>query len=96
MQNMHNNQPTLDDLIQNTISKMAALDETSEEFRKLVVILDRLMKMKTENQPRRLRVSPDTMATVFGNLVAVLIVVGYERMHVMTSKAYGQFIKPIR
>jgi hypothetical protein len=59
----------------------------SEEYSALVEHLDRLAKMKAEE--RRNRVSPDTMAIVAGNLVGVLIIVAYERSHVMTSKGLG-------
>jgi hypothetical protein len=96
MQNMPTDKPTLDDLIDKTIQRMMTLDETTDDYRKLVVVLDRLSKMKAETKLPRQKLSPDTAASVLGTVLAVLITVGYERMHVVTSKAYGQFVRPIR
>ena len=37
--------------------------------------------------------SGDTLAIVLGNLVGIAVIVGYERGHVMTSKALGSLFK---
>lgn len=42
---------------------------------------------------RRFKVSHDTLAIVAGNLIGIAIVVGYERAHVLTSKAFGNILK---
>lgn len=42
---------------------------------------------------RRFKVSPDTLAIVLGNLVGIAVVVGYERAHVLTSKAFANVLK---
>ena len=39
------------------------------------------------------RVSPDTMAIVAGNLLGIALIVGHERMNVVTSKALGFVLK---
>lgn len=39
-------------------------------------------------------VSPDTILLVAGNLLGILAVLNYERLHVVTSKALGFVMKP--
>jgi hypothetical protein len=43
---------------------------------------------------RRKGVSPDTLLIVAGNLAGIIIVVGYERGHVVATRALSQIIKP--
>jgi hypothetical protein len=42
---------------------------------------------------RRWKVSPDTAALVLGNLIGILVIVGHERAHVVTSKALNFVMK---
>jgi hypothetical protein len=35
------------------------------------------------------RVSPDTLLIVGGNLIGIVLILGYEHLHVVTSKALG-------
>lgn len=42
---------------------------------------------------RRFKVSHDTLAIVAGNLLGIAVVVGYERAHVLTSKAFANLLK---
>lgn len=42
---------------------------------------------------RRFKVTHDTLAIVAGNLLGIAIVVGYERAHVLTSKAFANVLK---
>jgi len=55
--------------------------------------LERLIELRSKTMPRT-RISPDTMAMVVGNLLGILIIVGYEHSHVMVSKASGFIIRP--
>lgn len=85
--------PSLDSVIDTVLSEMAAGDTASTEFEKMTDQLVKLHKMKTEDRPPR--VSPDVWATVAANLAGILIIVGHERFHIVTSKALG-FVLRVR
>lgn len=65
-----------------------------EEWTKSLVKLERIHRLKLDETQRE-RVSPDTVVQTAGMLLAVLIMVGYEHGHVITSKA-TMFIKGVR
>ena len=82
----------VDDLIRDVLNKMNATEVDTEEYPKLMVLLERLYELKTKQ--RRAPVSSDTIALVAGNLMGILLIVAYEQKHVMTSKGFGHIIKP--
>lgn len=82
----------LETTIDNLISEMAGHDGNSEEYTKMCDNLETLYKLKSEDKTERLK--PDTIAIVAGNILGILIIVGFERSHVMTSKALGNLLKP--
>lgn len=55
--------------------------------------LERLIELRSKTAPKD-RISPDTLVLVAGNLLGILIIVGYEHSHVMVSKASGFIIRP--
>lgn len=82
----------VDEAIGKVLTEMRTYDADTEEYKVAIDHLERLMKMRTEE--RRNRISPDTILIVAGNILCVLVVVGFERGHVMTSKAMGFVLKP--
>lgn len=49
--------------------------------------LDKLTRMKSRSKKGILkRISPDTLAIVVGNIIITVIIVGYERGNVVTTK----------
>lgn len=62
-------------------------DPQSEEFKKIVDQLERLNKIAATNS--RDKISPDGVIAVLGNLAGIGIIVGHERLAVITSKAIG-------
>jgi hypothetical protein len=80
----------LEKAISELLSEMAGAQGDSPEYAAMVDQLVKLHAMKTEE--RRPRISPDTLATIAANLGGILIIVGHERAHIVTSKALG-FIK---
>ena len=79
----------LADEIDRVRRQMLHVELYSEEYSKLLGHFERLSQMQNESGSRR--VSPDTMVLVAGNLLGIVVIVGYERMHVITSRAI-QFI----
>lgn len=84
-------EPTaLDDEIERVHTAMQDEDLASGEYDKLLAVFERLNRLKNEIGIRR--VSPDTWAAIGGNLLGILLIVNYERTHVLVSRATG-FIK---
>lgn len=75
----------LEKAIDSLLARMANSQEESEEYAQMADQLVKLYKLKEHDAPSR--ISKDTMVLVAGNLVGILIIVGYERAHVVTSKA---------
>lgn len=59
----------------------------SDEYKKIVDQLERLNKIATSN--RRDPVSKDGIIAVVGNLAGIGLIIGHERINVITSKAIG-------
>lgn len=76
----------LDPLIDNVIEEMAEFGVYNEDYDRLLACLEKLYDIRDESKSRK-RISPDTLATVAGNLIGILMIVSYEHTHVITSKA---------
>lgn len=85
-------QPPLDKIIDRVIAEMETYGPEADEYPTMLAYLERLSRLKT--QSRSARVSPDTKATILGNLFGILIIVAYEQKHVMTSKGLSFILKP--
>lgn len=72
------------------IEELMIHDPDSREFNNAMAHLERIKSLQ-ETETRR--ISPDTMAIVAGNLLGILIMVGYERAHVMTSKSLSMLLR---
>lgn len=81
----------LERAIDNLLFDMSKNQCDSAEYAKMVVQLNTLYKLKEVDVPKR--VSPDTLAIVAGNLLGILLIVGHEKAHVVTSKAINFVLK---
>jgi uncharacterized protein (DUF342 family) len=87
-------EPTaLDEEIARLLSEMAETEMESEEYSKLTDHFIKLYKLKAETAPKR--VSADTWALIAANLAGIILVIGYERANVITTKALA-FIQKLR
>jgi len=84
----------LDRLIESVYSDLAGFTSDSEEFDKMSDQLKKLLELRTKIAPQT-RVSPDVLATVGANLLGIIVILGYEHAHVVTSKAL-QFVMKLR
>lgn len=75
----------LDEAIEEALRELKGHDAHSEEYAKIVDQLTALHAMKSNEKTDR--VSKDTLAMVVGNLAGIIVIVGHERAHVVTSKA---------
>lgn len=81
----------LDEEIEYLLEQLGRADDIeSDWYQSRLDALERLMKIKGE-KPKR--VSRDTIVTVGGSIVTVLIIVFAEETRVLTSKALGFVLK---
>lgn len=74
------------------LNEMETIGVNSDRYPVQMTYLERLHELKTKT--RQPSVSRDTLIVVAGNLVGILLVVAYEQKHVITSKAFGQLVRP--
>ena len=77
----------LDAEMNRVLDQMDHTDPNSEEYSELMSHLERLSKLRTHERPQR--VSRDTLVTAGAGLLSVLVIVGYEFGHAVTTKAFG-------
>lgn len=83
--------PALQAEIDALLSDMSNADRSSKEYLTMTDQLVKLYGLKDDKSKRR--VSADTLAVVAGNLAGILLIVGHEKAHVVTSKALGFVMK---
>lgn len=58
--------------------------EDLEDLAETMSLMEKLNDLRSKS-----RISPDTMAIIGGNLLGILLILEYERVHVISSKALG-------
>lgn len=76
----------MDEAISSILITMNGLDESSEEYAAASDQLVKLMKLKKELNPSW-RPSPDALIGVIGSLASILLILKYEKLDIITSKA---------
>lgn len=74
------------------LKEMSTIGVTAEEYPVMMTYLERLHALRLKE--RREPISRDTIALIAGNLMGILLIVAYEQKHVITSKGFGQVIRP--
>lgn len=74
----------LDEAIDDIFREMAGYTSDTDEYDKMTVQLERLYALK---EGRRTRVDPNTLVVAGANVLAVVLIVTHERMHVITTRA---------
>jgi len=78
--------------IDSVVAQMRLLNPPDVEYGKMSEVLDRLMKANSYKTGKT-GIDPNTVLLVVGNIVGVIIVLNYEHLHCITSKAFGMLIK---
>jgi len=78
-------QSKLDQLIDCMENELLKVQEGTEQYENLLASYERLVKMKSEK--RRWKVSPDTVAQIAGSILGIVLILGFERANILTSKA---------
>ena len=68
-------------------SDMKGFTSDQDEYSKMTDQLVKLYPMLTADKAMKYRVSPDTLAAVAGNILGVVLILHYEQLSVLTSKA---------
>lgn len=82
--------PNVDDLIDTVTERMKKVGPNSEEYPNLMRSLERLQALKTEN--RRKPLDWNTVLQTLGSLAGIVLILNFEKLGVVTSKAI-MFIK---
>ena len=91
--NTPDDEPTrLDKAIDRILEKMEALEPETPEYHELSERVSKLYDCRPETKPAP-RISPDTILTIAGNLAGIILILSFEKAHVVTSKALGFVIK---
>lgn len=80
----------LEKAIDNLLAELNGFTAETEEYAKITDQLTKLYALKPEKPER---VSKDTLAVVIGNILGIVMIVGHERAHVVTSKALSFVLK---
>lgn len=86
-----NEKTGLEEVIDALLADMKNHEPDTEQYSKRVDQLVKLYKLKAEDKPER--VKPDTLALIAGNLAGIVLIIGHERAHVVTSKALSFVLK---
>lgn len=82
----------LDEARRQVLDRMRDVDVESDEWKELFQHVEKFTVLKAAEG--RDKVSPDTLAMVAGNLVGILIIVGYEHGHVLVSRGLSFLLRP--
>lgn len=75
--------------------QIETLAKTARTRGELEDIIDLLTKRTEMEQKVAFRVSPDTMMLVLGNLAGIALILNYEHLNVITSKALGFVLRRV-
>ena len=78
----------LDELIGDIHKEMMSLNSDSDEYAEMTKRLSELITTRTKLQSEG-KISPDTWALVLANLGGILLILNYERVNVVATKALG-------
>ena len=81
-------QPEIDRII----GDLAYEEPNSKEYKKLVERLTELQQLARE---KRFDLKPDTVALIAANLLGIVLVLSYERLNVISTRAIG-FVTKLR
>lgn len=81
----------LETAITHAFEQMSYEQPHTEEYGRMVDNVSKLYLLKEVDKPKR--ISPDTLATILANLAGIVVIVGHEQMHVITSKALNFVLK---
>lgn len=83
--------PGLQEAIDELLAKMHETSPDTKEYAAMIAHLQLLYTLREKDAPKR--VSPDTVAIIMANLAGILLILNFERLHVIATKALGFLMK---
>lgn len=86
------NYPGLEDEIASAISHLSGVQPNSDEY---AAIVDQISKLDalTNHKVKKSAISKDALIAVGGNLAGILLILNYEKVGAVTTKALGFVLK---
>lgn len=89
-------EPTaLEDEIDRLYEILKTIQPTDEDYDKVSEQYVKLSKLQIETNSKK-RVSPDALAGAATNLAGILLVLNFERVNIIATKAFGMVAKSIK
>ena len=91
-----NEKTNLEKEIDRLSETLSYTDMDTDEYDDIVSKIERLTSIKEKLEKAKVcesKVSKDTLAVVIGNLVGIVLILGYERVNIITSKALSFVIR---
>jgi hypothetical protein len=85
----------LDETIESLISEIAGMSAGDELYTAAVASLKTLMEIRTADKAAGRIMSPDAMTTAAAHLLGIVMILGFEKANVITSKGLS-FVPKIR
>lgn len=81
----------LDEIIDELQDYILSIEPNAEEYEALVAQLTALYKLKEQDNSDR--ISANTKAIIAANIAGIVLILGFEKAHVVTSKALSFIMK---
>lgn len=82
--------------IDRLLKSMGDMDQDDPEYKKKAEMLEKLISINqkcTNARDGREKLSPNTVAVVVGGMLEMVIIMNYERAHVIATKAFGRILR---
>lgn len=83
----------IDEAVEDVAQTMLNCDSSSDEYKKANEQFLKLIDLRDRLDNGR-KIKPETWALIASNLAGILIVISYERIHVLSSKAFNWISRP--
>lgn len=95
MFNKKKDEPTLiDKEITSVVDQMQSVEADSDIYNALLDRLERLYKLKLNQESEKKTVSPDALVAAAASIGGIVLILSYEHANVITSKAMQFVFKP--
>ena len=91
LKSKNDNSLEINEAIERILNQMQYVEVDSEEYGTMVSRLDKLYAMKNASKNQ---LSKDAIWTIGANILGIILILGHERAHVVTSKALSFIVKP--
>lgn len=82
----------MEKVIDSILEKLSTMDPSSEEYEQVVANLETLMKAESYKKDSS-KVSADTKWVVIAGILELVLIMGFEQSHVITTKAFGRILR---